>query len=117
MHLSCNSSHEKCTSYKRNKNWIVWRLKLKSRYNVKKGLRFPRPKPGCPKPNSPRTGIIQLFPARESLVSDIPAGDRKIMNLFYSVRKFNKFHPNINTFILITPSKPLLSSVVLVDPA
>ncbi len=30
-------------------------------------------------------GIIKLFPARESLVSDIPAGDEKIANLFYSV--------------------------------
>ncbi len=30
-------------------------------------------------------GIIQLFPARESLISDIPAGDGKIANLFYSV--------------------------------
>jgi hypothetical protein len=25
--------------------------------------------------NSPRPGIIKLFPARESLVTDIPAGD------------------------------------------
>jgi hypothetical protein len=31
-------------------------------------------------------GIIKLFPARESLVSDIPAVDGKIGNLFYSVR-------------------------------
>jgi hypothetical protein len=36
------------------------------------------------KPNSLRSGIIRLFPARESLVSDIPAGDGKIVNLFYS---------------------------------
>ncbi len=28
---------------------------------------------------------MKLFPYRESLVSDIPAGDRKIVNLFYSV--------------------------------
>ncbi len=28
------------------------------------------------------TGIIKLFPARESLVSDIPAVDRKAANLF-----------------------------------
>jgi hypothetical protein len=26
----------------------------------------------------------QLFPARESLVSDTPAGDRKSINLYYS---------------------------------
>jgi hypothetical protein len=30
-------------------------------------------------------GIIEFFPARESWVSDIPAGDGKIANLFYSV--------------------------------
>jgi hypothetical protein len=28
--------------------------------------------------------IIKLFPARENLVSDIPAGDGKIANRFYS---------------------------------
>ncbi len=32
--------------------------------------------------NSPLPGITKLFPARESLVSDIPAGDGKIVNLF-----------------------------------
>jgi hypothetical protein len=36
-------------------------------------------------PNSPWPGIIQLFPASESLLSDISAGDEKIANLFYSV--------------------------------
>ncbi len=30
-------------------------------------------------------GIIKLFHARESLVSDIPAGDGKMYALFYSV--------------------------------
>jgi hypothetical protein len=30
-------------------------------------------------------GIIKLFPARESLVSDIPAGDGKTANLFFTV--------------------------------
>ncbi len=29
-------------------------------------------------------GNIELLPARESLVSDIPAGDEKTANLFYS---------------------------------
>jgi hypothetical protein len=29
--------------------------------------------------------IIKLFLPRESLVSDIPAGDGKLVNLFYSV--------------------------------
>jgi hypothetical protein len=40
---------------------------------------FPAP-PGCHQPNSPWPGIIKLFPTRESLVNDIPAGDGKIAN-------------------------------------
>ena len=32
-------------------------------------------------------GLGKLIPARESLVSDIPAGDRKSLNLYYSVSK------------------------------
>jgi hypothetical protein len=42
--------------------------------------------PGCHLPNSPWPGIIKLFQARESLVSDIPAGDGKTLTFFYSVR-------------------------------
>jgi hypothetical protein len=33
-------------------------------------------------PNSSWPGIIKLFPARETLVRDIPARDGKIANLF-----------------------------------
>ncbi len=55
------------------KNWL---------YTVKKGLRFSRPQPGCHLPNSPWAGVIKFFPARESLVSDIPAGNGKTDNLF-----------------------------------
>ncbi len=33
---------------------------------------------------------FKLFPARESLVSDTPSGDRKIVNLFYSVQTSQK---------------------------
>jgi hypothetical protein len=35
-------------------------------------------------------GIIKLFTTRESSVSDIPAGDRKIFNLFSSARTDGK---------------------------
>ncbi len=55
------------------------------RVHCKKGLWLSRPHPGCNKPNSPWPGVIELFPARESLVSDIPAGDGKSLTLFYSV--------------------------------
>jgi hypothetical protein len=36
-------------------------------------------------PNSPWAGIIKFFSARESSVSDIPAGDGKTTKLCYSV--------------------------------
>ncbi len=49
-------------------------------YTVKKGYRFSCPQPGCHWPHSLWPGKIKLFPARESLVSDIPAGDAKIDN-------------------------------------
>ncbi len=49
-------------------------------YTVKKVIDFPVP--GCHWPNSFWAGIIKLFQARDSLVSDIPAGDGKINNLF-----------------------------------
>ncbi len=45
--------------------------------HCKKGQRFSRPMPGCYLPNSPWMGIIKLFPYRESLVSDIPAGENR----------------------------------------
>ncbi len=56
---------------------------------LKKDYRFSRPQSGCHlliKKNSIWPGIIKLFPARESLVSDILAGDGNTANLFYSVR-------------------------------
>ncbi len=51
-------------------------------YTVKKGKQLSRTQPWCPLPNSPWAGIIKFFPARESLVSDIPAGDGKTDNFF-----------------------------------
>jgi len=58
---------------------------MPSAYTVNKGLPFSRPHPGCHKPNSPGLGIINLFPARESLVSDIPAGRGKWQTIFYTI--------------------------------
>ncbi len=51
-------------------------------YTVKKSLRFSSPQSWCQLPNSSWPGRIKLFPARESLVSDIPAGEKKIAYLF-----------------------------------
>jgi hypothetical protein len=53
-------------------------------YTVKKGYRISLP--SRDEPNSPWPGIIKLFPARESLVSDILAGEGKNDKLFYSVK-------------------------------
>jgi hypothetical protein len=39
----------------------------------------------CKKRFAPFPGIIKLFPPRESLVSDIPAGDGNVANLFFEV--------------------------------
>jgi hypothetical protein len=44
--------------------------------HCKKGKRFSRPQPGCHLPNGP---------TKKSLVNDIPAGDGKTVNFFYSV--------------------------------
>jgi hypothetical protein len=69
---------------------MVRRPHPESRMHWKKGLRYSHPSRDVTNQTlpSPWSGIIKLFPARESLVSDIPAGDRKIANLFYSVGTF-----------------------------
>jgi hypothetical protein len=53
-------------------------------YTVKRLSIFPSPS-GKSQPNSPWTEIIKFFLSVESLVSDFPAGDGEINNLFYSV--------------------------------
>jgi hypothetical protein len=62
-----------------------------NRYTVKKVIVFPIPG-------------RELFPAMESLISDIPTGDRKNDNLFYSVP------------VQPTPPKDK-TPLLLVDPA
>ncbi len=63
-------------------------------YTVKKGYQFSRPQPGCHLPNSSWPGIIKLFPARKSLVSDFPAGDRKTVKFFFTVYSLEgSFYP------------------------
>jgi hypothetical protein len=53
-----------------------------TRHNtVKKASGFPVPRRDVTH-QTPWRGIIKLFPARESFVSDIPAGDGKTANLF-----------------------------------
>jgi hypothetical protein len=47
-------------------------------YTVKKVINFPVPA-GMSLTNSPLSGIIKVFLARKSLVSDIPTGDGKIV--------------------------------------
>jgi hypothetical protein len=56
------------------------------KYTVTKGSRFFRPQPECHLPNSPRRGIIKLFPARKSLISDIPGRGRENGKPFFTVK-------------------------------
>jgi hypothetical protein len=60
----------------------VYRISLQDSKTVKKVRGFPAPTGVCHLPNSPWPGIIKYFPARESLVGDILAGDGKTANLF-----------------------------------
>jgi hypothetical protein len=59
--------------------------------------------------NSPWPRIIKLFPAMDSLVSDIPAGDGKIVNLFLQCR-------NCSTLSCSTYIYSLISHYTLVMP-
>ncbi len=63
-----------------------WRgpLPMHSIYTVKKASSFPFPSRDVTY-QSLWPVIIKLFPGRESFVSDISAGDRKITNLFFTV--------------------------------
>jgi hypothetical protein len=70
----------KVTSRKKEQLTILVRY-----LHCKKNYRFSRPQMGYYLPNSPWPVIIKLFLASESLLSDIPAGDGKIVSLFYSL--------------------------------
>jgi hypothetical protein len=63
-------------------------LKELENHTVKKGSRVSRPQPGCHFTTKLSLGgnndvITELFLPRGSLVSDIPAEDGKLVNLFY----------------------------------
>ncbi len=60
---------------------LVLRFAVQGKHTVKKARDFPIPSRDATNQTVP--GIIKLFPSRESLVSNIPAG-REIANLFYS---------------------------------
>jgi hypothetical protein len=57
----------------------------------KKLATFPSPA-GMSLTKLPLGGLILIFPPRESLVSDIPAGDGNVGNFFYSVVSQNIKH-------------------------
>jgi len=64
-----------------NVNWTI----SSPTYTVKKVFRFPVPSRVVTDQTLPGQEKNNYFPSRESLVSDIPAGDGKIFNLFFSV--------------------------------
>jgi hypothetical protein len=49
---------------------------------------------------------MKLFPARESLVSDIPAGDGKIVNLFFTVHQQNETRHRKTHYKVPSQKKP-----------
>ncbi len=55
--------------------------------------------------NFPWRGIIKLILVRESLVSGIPAGDRKLLTFFYTVEDIRCYQSSIKVFHLQTISK------------
>jgi hypothetical protein len=61
---------------------------MRGRYTVKKSREFPVPRRDVTTKLSlggNNVVITELFLPRGSLVSDIPAGDGKLVNIFYSV--------------------------------
>ncbi len=61
--------------------------------HCKKSKRFSRPQLGCHLPNSPWPGIIKIIPARECLISDIPAEDGNIVTF---LQRGNHFEADVN---------------------
>jgi hypothetical protein len=57
------------------------------------------------------TGIIKLFPARESLVIDIPAEDRKIDNLFLQCTMAAQAAPQLLPSVFLPLTRPANESL------
>ncbi len=86
--------------------------RIYSSYTVRKGYRFSLPQPGCHRPNSPWPGTFELFPARESLVSEIPAWDWKIYKLFFSV--YLQMAEECKNMIGFKPSSTPITKLVII---
>ncbi len=82
---------------------------FKSLFTVKKRLAIIPSPAGMSLTNSPctRPRIIKLISPRESLVSDIPTGDGKIVNLFYSVVSFPIFAILFLRYVFLRSGKRL----------
>ncbi len=88
-------------------------------YTVKKGGRLSRPQPGCHWTIRSRKLLnkIKLFPSRESLVSGILAGDRKIDNLFSQCSRTGKTWKTFTTAVNpVLPHINLPALSTAVDP-
>jgi hypothetical protein len=78
---------------------------------------FSRPRLGCHLPNSPWPGIIKLFPARESSVSDIPAGYGEIGNLFLPCEVCGSFNKaNFCLYLSEELDKRVKFEIILISP-
>jgi hypothetical protein len=73
---------------------------------VKKDVDFPVPIRDVTDQTPSWTGIIKLLQPRESLISDIPAGDGKFDKLFYSVY-IALFDGLASSIVIHVPSPPV----------
>ncbi len=91
-------------------SWQSWRLT--GEMHCKKRLMIFPFQPGCHLPNSPWPGKIKLFPARESLVNDIPARDGKTVNFFYSVPTYSSQECTLRKIVTFLYNLKIISNVI-----
>jgi hypothetical protein len=79
------------------------KISLKRLYTVKKGSQVSRPQLGCHYQTllgGNNDVITELFLPRGSLVSDIPAGDGKLVNLFLRCIRLHKInHASLKSIV------------------
>jgi hypothetical protein len=75
---------------------------MEIQYTGKKVINFPVPRGDVTYQTLPGR---ENFPARESLVSDIPAGDGKIANLFLQCKGFQEFEYRVAEENLTLPER------------
>ncbi len=75
-------------------------IALNQLYTLKKGYKFSCSQPGCDLPKISLAGNNLIISGRDSLVSDIPAGDWKTANLFFTVQLSKYLTPNSSPHVI-----------------